>query len=361
MDVQFVEGNLLVTVGRTEASEAAATWVEQQLLLPHAYVQRLFREGRVRAGGRPLPADARLSAGKRIWLLGDARTDAADPVVRVSEGALNGESTWLRAARRRPADGETPEGDEEPAVLFADPHLVVVDKPAGWLVHDDQATETPVLQAWLRAHLAAAGASVTPTHAHRLDRDTTGCVLFAKHPFAARALDAMLQRRKVHRMYLALVHGRPPQARGSVECAIGRDRHVNGRFRVSRTGVPAVTHYRVLATSRDGQVSAVACQLETGRRHQIRVHLQALGCPLVGDPLYTGTTGGRTGPGMRMPSTEGGWTGRGQALHAWSIAWVHPYTREALWVQAPLPAAFQRAIHRLSLRLPDAREVADLR
>lgn len=311
MEVRLIGSNLSVVPGQSASGTILAQWLEASLWLPHRFTLQLFRDGRIRSHQGPLSATDLLPTGGRIWLIGDETTPAANthPV----RGFTTGQSASI-----------------QPSVLFEDEHLIVTDKPAGWLVHADGATDSPVLQAWVADYVRSQGHPSKVFHAHRLDRETTGCVLFAKHPFMARALDALLARRLVHRTYIALVAGQTPLAQGTIDAPIGRDRHLSGRYRVSTTGVPASTQYRRLGTTKDGTVSLVACRLQTGRTHQIRVHLASVGCPLLGDGLY----------GHPVPARKGNWAGSGQALHAWQLHWLHPYTNESVTVEAPLPQPF---------------------
>lgn len=217
-------------------------------------------------------------------------------------------------------------------VLYEDDFCLVVHKPTGMKVHPTQgrgeAVERDTLANAVAAHYEATGQAVAVRHVHRLDADTTGPVLYAKGTFALRTLDAALREKAVGRTYVALVAGHLPRAAGTIDAAIGKDRHHAQRRRVSATGQHAVTHYRVLDTG--ATWSLVELVLDTGRTHQIRVHMQHLGCPLIGDRLYAG------------PSSD---LFVGQALHGIRLAFPHPYTGEIVTVEAPLPDAFTQFMH----------------
>ncbi|WP_316245512.1 RluA family pseudouridine synthase [Gorillibacterium timonense] len=159
-------------------------------------------------------------------------------------------------------------------------------------------------------------------HIHRLDADTTGPVLYAKNSFAQRRLDEDMRSKAVERFYLALVQGIPRKPQGTIDAPIGRDRHRSGLRRVSPTGEKAVTHYEVMESFDDAAL--VKLKLETGRTHQIRVHLTSIGHPLLGDKPY----GGRPVAMNR------------QALHGSELVFRHPFTRDIIRLNAPLPSEF---------------------
>ncbi|PLT29137.1 RluA family pseudouridine synthase [Peribacillus deserti] len=203
-------------------------------------------------------------------------------------------------------------------VLYEDDHVIVVNKPAGLQTHPSQPGETDSLVNGVAFHMLANGEGQFPTHIHRLDRDTTGAILFAKDRLSAAILDRELKERNIKRTYKALVHGLIKNKRGKIDEGIGKDRHHGSRRRVSPTGQPAVTHYEVVQTFPDKRQTLVTCHLDTGRTHQIRVHLSYIGHPLVGDLLY----GGR-------PDAPR------QALHACRLEFIHPLTEEPIVISAP--------------------------
>ena len=216
-------------------------------------------------------------------------------------------------------------GREEPRVLYRDPFLMAVDKPAGILVHAD-GTGARTLTDGVAALLAREGVPAAPQAVQRLDVDTTGVVLFSLAPEFQPALDALVASHDMRKRYLAVVEGSFPAGVRRLDAPIGRDRHDARRMRVSAGGKPALTLVTVLA--RRGGKSLLLLELGTGRRHQIRVHLAHAGHPIVGDALYGRAAGGRAaGAGGLM-------------LHAVCEELTHPATGRALRLEAGWPARF---------------------
>jgi 23S rRNA pseudouridine1911/1915/1917 synthase len=217
-------------------------------------------------------------------------------------------------------------------IVYEDADLLVVNKPAGLVVHPGAGNRDGTLLNALLHHDAALAQVPRAGIVHRLDKDTSGLLVVARTLPAQTALAAMLAARDVHRRYVAIVNG-VPVAGGTVDAPL--DRHPSDRLRraVREGGRPAVTHYRVREKFR--AQALLQCELETGRTHQIRVHLAHAGWPLVGDPLY--------GRGLRLPRgaapalAEALRGFRRQALHAEHLAFVHPVTGETMAFDAPLP------------------------
>ncbi|MCY7693100.1 RluA family pseudouridine synthase [Bacillus altitudinis] len=221
---------------------------------------------------------------------------------------------------------ETEESDVTPEygeleVLFEDEHLLVVQKPAGRPTHPNEKGQTGTLANLVAFHFQANGEEKRVRHIHRLDQDTSGTVIFAKHRLAHAVLDQMLSKKAINRTYLAIAQGLFKKKKGTIQTAIGRDKHHAVRRRVSPTGQSAKTHYEVLKLNKRLQMTAVKLRLETGRTHQIRVHLSSLGHPLAGDTLYDG---------KRDLINR-------CALHAKQVDMNHPFTGEKLTIEAPLP------------------------
>jgi 23S rRNA pseudouridine1911/1915/1917 synthase len=222
----------------------------------------------------------------------------------------------------------------EPAsvpVLYEDDHLLVVDKPAGLSVHPGAGERTGTLVGQLLSLGAAGGADPDrPGVVHRLDRDTSGVLLVARSEKAHGALQDAIRRREVERRYLALVRGRPNSRSGRIDAPIGRDRRDPTR-RSPDTDEPrkAVTHFEVLETMREHAFLEV--RLETGRTHQIRVHLAAIGLPVSGDAQY----GVRGDLGLER-----------QFLHAHRLRFEHPFTQAEVEVTSLLPADLEEALER---------------
>lgn len=212
-------------------------------------------------------------------------------------------------------------------ILYEDDWLLAVDKPAGIIVHGD-GTGTRTLTDDVRAYVAERHGDAEAAELQalqRLDRDTTGIVLFSLSKRTQAAFDRLIATRAIQKRYLAIVRGRTPAAK-SMRQPLGRDRHDSRRMRVSRTGKPAHTEaVRLACTQARGGAaySLLAVDLHTGRKHQIRVHLAHAGFPLVGDTLYGGA-----------PSRAG------LMLHAAELAFTHPVTGEPVRIRAPWPARF---------------------
>jgi 23S rRNA pseudouridine1911/1915/1917 synthase len=215
------------------------------------------------------------------------------------------------------------------SIAFQDEHLIVVDKGPGLVVHPSRGHADGTL-AQLLAPLLAGGESGRAGVVHRLDRDTSGLLVLARSEEALRRLQAALAERLIEREYLALVEGRPPARTGTIEAPIGRDPRVRTRMAVGGAGQREARTHFTLERSLVGS-SLLRLRLETGRTHQIRVHLQAIGHSVCGDPEY-GTAG--------LLGLER------QFLHATRLAFEHPLTGEPVEVVSPLPADLQSALGR---------------
>jgi 23S rRNA pseudouridine1911/1915/1917 synthase len=214
-------------------------------------------------------------------------------------------------------------------IAFEDEHLLVVDKPAGLVVHPARGHREDTLSQLLAPQLAG-GDPERAGIVHRLDRDTSGLLVVARSAEAHRLLQAALSARRIEREYLALVEGRPPARTGTIEAPIGRDPRVRTRMAVGGAAArDARTHF-TLERALNG-TSLLRLKLETGRTHQIRVHLQAIGHPVVGDPEY-GTAG--------MLGLER------QFLHSARLSFDHPITGERVDVSSPLPSDLKTALER---------------
>jgi 23S rRNA pseudouridine1911/1915/1917 synthase len=234
-----------------------------------------------------------------------------------------------------------PEGMVEPQaiplnVLFRDDDLLVIDKPAGLVVHPAAGNPDGTLQNALLhfdpglENLPRAGI------VHRLDKDTSGVMVVARSLRAHHSLVQQLQERRMGRTYRAIACGRPPE-RGTVDSPIGRHPRDRVKMAVVAAGKPAVTHYTL--TRPLGDFSELEVSLETGRTHQIRVHMAHIGFPLVGDPVYAGASCRRAGSDRGFDR---------QALHAWRLRLVHPANGQALEFEAPLPEDYRRLLEDLS-------------
>ncbi|MGE0650986.1 MAG: RluA family pseudouridine synthase [Alphaproteobacteria bacterium] len=225
------------------------------------------------------------------------------------------------------------------AILYEDEHLIVIDKPAGLVVHPAPGNPDRTLVNALIHHCGAGltgiGGVARPGIVHRLDKDTSGVMVVAKTAAAHESLVAQFAARSIERAYGALVWGVPNPAAGRIEGNIGRSPRNRKKMAVRRSGGrAAVTHYRTVA--RVGtRASRVECRLETGRTHQIRVHMAHIGHPIVGEPLYGGRRRLSTVPGLVAPH---------QALHAFRLGFRHPASGEKLRFDAPFPPYFNDLI-----------------
>jgi len=246
-------------------------------------------------------------------------------VARASETVRLGDEILFQEPPPEPCDSASAE-DIPLDILFEDSALVVLNKPAGMVVHPGAGNLHGTLVSALLHHcgsLSLIGGVERPGIVHRLDKETSGCLVVAKTDPAHRALSAQFADREVQKTYLALTAGVPRQRTGVIEAPIARHRVHRQKMAVSKTdrGRDAVTEYRVLG-NKDG-TSLIECRPRTGRTHQIRVHLQHIGCPILGDRLY-----GRRGDHER------------HLLHAWKLAFQHPVEGRPLTFEAPPPKEF---------------------
>ncbi len=257
-----------------------------------AAAERLLAGGGVQLDGAPAEKSTRLKGGEEIVL------ELPDPE---AGGVLEPQDVGLRVA-------------------YEDEHLLVVDKPAGVVVHPSAGHKSGTLVHGVLGHGAAGGEEERPGIVHRLDRDTSGLLVVARSEEAHRRLKNMVRRRELERTYLALVRGRPRSRAGRIDAPIGRDRRDPTRQSLYTTRPrEAVTHFELVEQL--GEYALLRVRLETGRTHQIRVHLAAIGLPVVGDAAY----------GVSDPVL-----GR-QFLHATRLAFTHPFTGERVDVESPLP------------------------
>jgi len=294
-----------------EAFEAAAGRLDavlaERLSIPRAEAQRLIAAGRVLVEGRPLPKSHRLVGGEPV------------------EVDLAG------------ADELPPEGPPLP-VVFRDEHLLVIDKPAGVPTHPTQNRRAGTLVNRLLGmgvRLSGVGGPLRPGIVHRLDAGTSGLMVIASDDATHVALSSMLSRHAVDRRYLTLVRGVPPNDRFAIEAALGR---AGARVRVDRAGGrPAETAIEI--RRRFERAALLEAAPRTGRTHQIRVHLAAIGHPILGDARYGGGGADAAALGLRRPF-----------LHSWRIAFDHPVTGVHVELESPLPQDLRIALERAAAR-----------
>ena len=289
--------------GRADAAIAAALDG-----LTRSAAGRWLEEGRVALGGRPLKKNAKLQAGDVVVL----SPPQPQPVDLIPQDI--------------PLD-----------VAYEDQDVIVVNKPAGLVVHPAPGHPDGTLVNALLYHcknsLSGINGELRPGIVHRIDRDTSGLIVAAKNDRAHLSLAAQLQDHSLFRLYHAVAVGGFKEGCGTVSAPIGRHRADRKRMAVTPGGREAVTHWQVLDT-RNGH-SHLTCRLETGRTHQIRVHMAYIGHPLLGDTVY--------GAKKPVPGLAG------QCLHAAQLTFIHPSTGERMTVTAPLPDWFQAVLDRYGL------------
>jgi len=266
-------------------------------------LQAWLKSGHIRVDGRRLTPNHAVSGGEQVALQPPQVADARAP-----------------QAQRMPLK-----------VVFEDADIIVIDKPAGLVVHPGAGQPDRTLLNALLAHSPALGAVPRGGIVHRLDKDTSGLLVVAKNVSAQAELVKQLADRSMRRVYLAVVQGDPP-ASGLIDAPVGRDVRARTRMAVTHRGKEARTAYRV--RERFGRAALVECRLETGRTHQIRVHFQHLRHPLVGDETYRRGTR----HGIAFPR---------QALHATELSLRHPRSGELMTWSAPLPRDMKKLIDEL--------------
>ncbi|CAM3961817.1 RluA family pseudouridine synthase [Catellicoccus marimammalium] len=218
-------------------------------------------------------------------------------------------------------------------IIYEDEDVIVINKPQGMVVHPSPGHPDGTLVNGLLYHTQLSEmeeGTIRPGIVHRIDKDTSGLLMVAKNNQSHESLAKQLSEKTSHRRYLAIVHGDIDHAKGKIDAPIGRDPKDRKKQAVIKEGRPAVTHFEVL--ERFGRYTLIACQLETGRTHQIRVHMNYIGHPLAGDPLY--------GPKKTL-------AGEGQFLHAQELGFEHPTTGEWMQFSVEPPKLFQETLEKL--------------
>lgn len=268
--------------------------------LSRSYIQKCIKEGQVSVNEKPAKAGYRLRVDDEISFL---IPEAAEPAIEAEDIPLT--------------------------VLYEDEDVLVVDKPKGMVVHPAPGHYSGTLVnavLWhCKGQLSGINGVLRPGIVHRIDRDTTGSLIVCKNDMSHRAIAAQLKEHSLNRTYRAIVHGVLETEEGTIDAPIGRDERDRKRMSVNeKNGKAAVTHYKVL--KRFGAHTYIECRLETGRTHQIRVHMTFIGHPLLGDEIY----GTRKTP-FHL---------EGQTLHAHKLGFMHPASGSYVEVEAPLPAYF---------------------
>ncbi|MCW2277230.1 RluA family pseudouridine synthase [Heliophilum fasciatum] len=286
-------------------------WLFQQELVPsRAHGQHWIKAGHVTVNGAPCKANHKLRLGEHILV----QPPEPAPTELVPENI--------------PLD-----------IVYQDQDVVVINKPAGLVVHPAEGHGSGTLVHGLLYHitdLSGINGELRPGIVHRIDKDTSGLLVVAKNDEAHIALTEQVKAHEVQREYLALAHGIVQAETGRIEAPIGRDPKDRQRMAVVAGGKPSVTHFRVRQRFGAEPFTLLHCTLETGRTHQIRVHLAYIGHPVAGDPKY-----GPRKIAFGLP---------GQALHAWCLRFTHPRDGREMRFEAPLPPLFAQTLEQLQAK-----------
>ena len=294
---------LKLTVDDTLTGRIDKVLAHQFNQFSRSHLQKWIEDGNVRVNGQPVKPKYKLAVGDQVVI----EPEAPQKVDLTPE--------------KIPLD-----------IVYEDDDVIVVNKPQGMVVHPAPGHPNHTLVNALLYHspLSTINGEFRPGIVHRIDKDTSGLLMVAKNDLAHRSLAAQLKAKTNQPEYVALVHGVIKQDAGTINAPIGRSKKDRKKQAVVSDGRHAVTHFKVLHRFR--HYTLVSCRLETGRTHQIRVHMKSIGHPLAGDPLY--------GPRKTLP-------GRGQYLHARLLGFKHPRTGKELVFTAPLPEYFQQMLDKL--------------
>lgn len=293
-------------IGLGEDDERLDKWMSNTLPnLSRSYIQKCIKDNTVLVNDRPQKAGYRLRVDDEIVF---HIPEAVEPPIE---------------AENIPLD-----------ILYEDEALLIVNKPKGMVVHPApghyEGTLVNAVMYHCRDCLSGINGSLRPGIVHRIDRDTTGSLIICKNDYSHNVIAKQLKEHSITRIYHAIVHGVIMQEAGTVSASIGRDSNDRKKMAVNeKNGRPAVTHYKVL--QRFKEYTYIECRLETGRTHQIRVHMASIGHPLLGDEVYCH----RHSP-YRL---------EGQTLHAMVIGFIHPVTEEYMELTAPLPDYFEHLLN----------------
>lgn len=293
-------------VGADAVDERVDRFLARELKKPRHQIQKWIAEGRVRINAQPAKASTPLRNDDVVTC--DPPVEPADPGIEAEQGELD--------------------------ILYEDADLAVLDKPAGLAVHPGAGRRHGTLAHFLLhryPQIAGVGGPGRPGIVHRLDLDTTGVLVVALSDRGYQAVSRAFAERQVEKIYVALVYGAPKTAHGTIDLPLGRHPTDRKKMAVRQGGRPAMTHYRTLQTALG--ISCLRLDIETGRTHQIRVHLKAIDHPLIGDPVY-GEARWRGQPPRQRAVLD---HFPRPALHAWRIALRHPLDARALHFEAPIP------------------------
>nr|WP_157060077.1 RluA family pseudouridine synthase [Saccharibacillus kuerlensis] len=287
-------------------------------------------EGASARDSRPAPSAAGPEASAAAAL--GVPEKLARRLLHAGEVQVRGGRARLRLRPDEPYGFEPLWTEEGLEALYEDDFCLVVHKPAGMPVHPDGGAQRLTLANAVASHYQLHGEACAVHHVHRLDEHTSGPVLYAKGEYARLALDEQMREKTIGRVYLAVVQGNVPRSLRIIDEPIGRDRHHKSRRRVSPGGQEARTRVELVDTLGGGRASLVRLVLETGRTHQIRVHMAHAGYPLIGDVLYGGSSD----------------LLNRQALHGERLEFTHPFTGERIEIADPIPSDIETLLNRLT-------------
>ena len=292
-------------IGPEEDDERLDKWMSSAIAdLSRSYIQKCIKDNQVLINGKPQKASYRLKVDDEIVF----------HIPKAMEPAIEAENIPL-------------------SILYEDPDLLIVDKPKGMVVHPApghySGTLVNAVMYHCRDNLSGINGVLRPGIVHRIDRDTTGSLIICKNDHAHNSIAEQLKEHTITRKYRAIVHGVIDAEEGTVNAPIGRDTKDRKKMAINeQNGKPAITHYKVLR--RFQEYTYIECQLETGRTHQIRVHMSSIGHPLLGDEVYS--------------QHKSPYHLCGQTLHAMVIGFIHPSSGEYLEITAPLPDYFDHLL-----------------
>lgn len=294
---------MILEITENQAGERIDRFLADSQDLTRSFLQKILKEGEVIVNGKSVKANYKLRKGDRIEF---EIPEAVEPDIVAEDIPLS--------------------------ILYEDADVLVVDKPKGMVVHPAAGHYSRTLVNAVMYHckgeLSGINGVLRPGIVHRIDRDTTGSIIICKNDMAHNEIARQLKEHSINRRYRAIVTGVLKDEEGTIEGAIGRDKKDRKKMAITADGKPAVTHYRVL--QRFKHYTYVECVLETGRTHQIRVHMASIGHPLLGDEVY-----GRRSDKYKC---------EGQCLHAMTLGFYHPRTGEYIEVNAPLPPYFEHLL-----------------
>lgn len=294
---------MILEITENQAGERIDRFLADSQDLTRSFLQKILKEGEVIVNGKSVKANYKLRKGDRIEF---EIPEAVEPDIVAEDIPLS--------------------------ILYEDADVLVVDKPKGMVVHPAAGHYSRTLVNAVMYHckgeLSGINGVLRPGIVHRIDRDTTGSIIICKNDMAHNEIARQLKEHSINRRYRAIVTGVLKDEEGTIEGAIGRDKKDRKKMAITADGRPAVTHYRVL--QRFKHYTYVECVLETGRTHQIRVHMASIGHPLLGDEVY-----GRRSDKYKC---------EGQCLHAMTLGFHHPRTGEYIEVNAPLPPYFEHLL-----------------